>query len=147
MPINTAFGTDKQAESEGVWQEFDDFRIRIARQGGSNSRYYAAVAKNAKPHKRAIQTETASPEIVTAIGLRSFAEACVTGWQYKDESGAWKDGIQDTDDSGELVVLPPTVDNMVATFRKYPDLFEDMSKQSQRISMYRSMVNEEDVKN
>ena len=45
-----SYNTDKELEKQGVWYEPDpDFRVRLARSGGSNVRYKKIINTLTKP--------------------------------------------------------------------------------------------------
>lgn len=152
MSLKSMYGTDKDSEQNGVWVEWPDFRVRVSRAGGSNTRYYAVVAAKAKPHRRAIQTKTISPDVQAMIGIEALAEACVMDFQYVKERGpdgkpVWERGIKDEDENGDPTVLEFTPENVVAMFIKYPDFAKSIAEYSDNMSLFRDVTNEDQVKN
>jgi hypothetical protein len=59
MSLYEQFGTNKKAESEGVWLRYGDARIKIARAGGNNKEYAkvaAQIQRKAKQHINSNET-------------------------------------------------------------------------------------------
>jgi hypothetical protein len=122
----THYETDKDCEVNGVWIDFGDFKFRLARAGGSNKRYATVLAAAAKPHTRAIENKTISPEKSQEILRDVFAKTVVIGWEdVKDREG------------NELTF---SYENCVALFTELPDLFADIQEEAAKLANYRLEV-------
>ena len=89
MSIYSTFGTNKELEKNGAWVEIDNHtRFLIARIGTVGCEYDKLLRVVTKPHRRAIENESISPELVTKITTETFAKTAVLNWQgVKDEEG------------------------------------------------------------
>jgi len=140
--LRKMYQTVPTLETKGVVIQYDEgVEITVARAGGANKKFAKVLTKLSKPHRRAIQTETVPEGVERELVLRTYAQTVVMGWK-----GITKDIItgNDTDASEEL---PCVEENIVAVFTALPDLFEDVAKMSQDISLYRAEVLEDDSKN
>jgi len=146
MSMYKQFQTDPSIEQKGVILDYGTFRVTVARAGGGNKRYAAVLEARSKPFRRAIQTETISPERASAILRETYAEAVVQRWDVNvgtEKEPQWKEGIEGP--NGDL--LPPTKENIIQAFASLPDLFEDIQVQAQRVALYRAAVQEADSGN
>lgn len=133
MNVYEMFETDKATEEKGVVIDYGEFQIRVARSGGANQKYNKLLEVLTKPHRKAIQTESISPEIVKKIMIEAHAKTVVLDWE----------NVKDRD--GELI--PFTVENCIKLFEDLPDLFADVQEQSAKTGMFRKDALEEAVGN
>lgn len=101
-----------EAASDGVWQDFGDFRMRIASATAElNSAFKRRITELTRPHRRAIDLNASGMEpIVLDIFHRSYAECVVKDWEgFINEDGS---------------VMPYSVDNCIALFKASPKTFE-----------------------
>src|SRR5690348_9498412 len=94
-------------EREGIWLNYGvgpkgPMRIKIARAGGGNKRYAAALEANFREHRRQYELGTLDNDVATELLIRTFADAVILEWE----------GI--TDRNGEL--LPLTKENVLQVF-------------------------------
>ena len=148
MGMYDQFKTDTNLETSGVVIDYGDFRVTIARAGGSNKRFERTLEAKTKAFKRAIATETLSNEKSKAILREVYAEAVVLNWEVrkpgkKEGEETWEIGIEGP--SGDT--LPYTADNVIATFKALPDLFTDLMEQAQKVALFRSAVLEAEAGN
>lgn len=134
------FRTDPEHERDGVWIDYGSFRVRLARAGGANKLYQRVLEHKTRPYRRALQTETIDNDTATRILREVFAETVVRGWQTRDESGELRDGIEAPDGNGEL--LPVTKENILATYERLPDLFDDNREMAGKLALYRAEIRE-----
>ncbi len=141
MSMFKSFKTDTSLEQKGVVIEYDDFRVTIARSGGSNKKYAKALEAKTRPIRRAIETDTLGEERGRAILHEVFAEAVVLNWETRIgiEEDDWEVGIE----SPEGGILPFTKENVIKTFQLLPDLFQDLQAQSNKISLFRGQDQED----
>lgn len=139
MSLYNTFKTDTSREREGIDIEYGTadngkpILIRIARAGGGNERFSKTFEQKIKPYRKQIQTETLDEKISKRIMIETFAETVVLGWA----------NVQDAD--GEY--LEYTRDNVIALFIDLPDLFDDIREMSNKSSLFREALREEDSKN
>lgn len=137
-----AFETSKEMERQGIWLDYGDFRLRIARAGGSNKNYQKAMEAKTRPHRKAIEAESFENDRALEILKEVYADHVVLAWETKQD-GEWISGIEAQDGS----LLPFGRDNVVATFTNLPDLFTEVQQQASKANLYRAQLLEEAAKN
>lgn len=143
MSMYKQFATDANLESDGIWLDYDEFRVLVARAGGSNKKYNSYAETATKPFRRAIQAGTMSTERMQAILFDIYSKTVVLNWQAKNEDGDMVDGIPDEDNN----LLEVTPENIVQTFKNLPALFLDIQQAAESISLYKKEEMEADSKN
>ncbi len=155
MGLYQKMQTSPRLESEGIWLQIDDTRIRLARAGGKNTKFIAAAEKIMRDHKRALDLmgEAQSRKLFSDV----FAKIIVLDWLTKaddgdlDEDGEkivddapksdrWKRGISGP--NGELVEFvlpktPTTIENILKTFDDIPDLLRIIKETAEDASLFR----------
>jgi len=136
------FETDNTVEREGIVIEYaPGVEIKVARAGGANKRFGKTLARLSKPHRRAIQTESANEEVIRELFIKAYAQTVVLDWK-----GITKDVV--TKDEADVgVELEFTQENVEAVLRAQPDLFADIQKAADNLSYFRAEVLEQDSKN
>lgn len=127
------FGTDGDKEKAGIDLDYGDFKIRVARAGGSNRRYFKVLEQKSKPIRRALATGAADPKQVSAIMREVFAETVVLGWE----------GVTDREGNE----LPFSKENAVKLFKDLPDLFADVQVQASSYAQFLEVQAEADEGN
>lgn len=127
------FKTDNQMETEGIWLDYGDFKIRIARAGGSNVRYAKAVERHATQHKTALRNDILSAEQQKEIMIQVYADSIILEWEsMEDEDGN---------------ALPFSRENVVKVLTDLPDLFADIRQQATTMGLFRKELLEKAAKN
>lgn len=142
------FETDENLETAGIWLDYGDFRVRIARSGGANKKYSSLLEAKSKPYRRAIQTGIISEDRIRAILYEVFASAVILDWQIadgkeSDGSTKWVQGISKKGGG----TLPFSTENVLLTFKNLPALFTDIQSQAESITLFRAEELEADAKN
>lgn len=141
-PIRKMFETDKSVEKEGLWIEYaPGVEIRIARAGGANKRFSKTMKRLSQPYRRALQTNTLDEGILLELFIKGYSRAVILDWK-----GFTKDLITH-DDADADTVLDLNQENCEAVLREQPDLFTDIQKAGDDISLFRAEINEVDSKN
>lgn len=148
MGMYDQFATDTDLELKGIWIDYGDFRVKLARAGGANKKHLSYMEKKTKPFRRAIQAGTMSEERGAEILYDVYAKTVVLDWEVsdgvdKDGMTKWKRGIH-KEDGG---ILPFTEENVVQTFKNLPDLFLDLRQAAEGASLFRKEEMEADTKN
>jgi hypothetical protein len=142
MGLRKLFKTDEKVEQQGVWLDYGDTRIRIARAGGANKKFAKVLDKKTKPYRRALASGTMDNDRANNILRETYAESVVLDWQTKvgDE---WKPGI-DPEDAGLPAgdLLPVNSDNVLLALTALPDLYQDIMSQAQSIALFRAELDE-----
>ena len=140
--LRKMFETVPSLEQKGVVLEYaEGVEMVIARAGGANKKFSRTLSRLSKPHRRAIQTEILDERIGNRLMMEAYAEAVVMSWK-----GFTKDIITKNDKDGEEA-LEFSKENIIAVFEALPELFADVSKMSQNITMYRAETLEGDSGN
>lgn len=142
MGLRKLFKTDERLESGGVWLDYGETRIKIARAGGANKKFAKVLDKKTKPYRRAIATGTMPNDKADDILCETYAESVVLDWQTK-VSGEWKPGI-DPEDAGLQAgdLLPVISDNVLLALKALPELYRDIQGQAQQIALFRAELDE-----
>ena len=140
--LRKMFETDTKVERDGIWIEYaPGVEVRVARAGGSNKHFAKVMQRLAKPHRRAIQTDSVDDDVLKNIFIKAYATSIIVDWK-----GFTKDLITcDDADAGEELEF--SKDNVEAVLRAQPNLFQDIQKASDTISYFRAEINEADSGN
>ena len=129
--VRKIFGTDKQAEIEGKWNDIgDDIKLLIARIG--NPEYQKAFQKISKPHRRAIRRGTLNDEVAEKLLVKAMAQTILLDWEGLEEDG---------------VPVPYSTDNAIRILMEYKDLRDYVSDIANEMEGYRADEDEEGEKN
>lgn len=134
MSLYKNFKTDKSIETTGIELQYDDgVYIKIARAGGANKRFQKTLERKARPYRRAIQTETFSPELAEEMLVEVYAESVILGWRgVKDEAGK---------------KMEFSKENCIKLLTDLPDLFKDIQDQANKAALFRAVLQEDSSKN
>lgn len=148
MSMYEQFETDPNLETAGIWIDYGDFRVQLARAGGANKKYLSYAEAKTKPFRRAIQAGTMPEERSRALLYDIYAKTVILDWQVadgedKDGSTKWKKGIHKK--GGGLLEVTP--ENIVLTFKNLPSLFMDLQQSAESIALFRKEEMEADGKN
>lgn len=148
MGLYSSFKTNADLEKTGISLDLGYVRIKLARAGGSNQRYNAAMEKVSKQHQRAIQNGLMENSRAMEILREVYAECVVLDWETNvAEAGdepEFKRGIE-SPDGGEL--LPFNKENVIATLKALPDLFVELQTTATNIQFFRQSLIDDAVKN
>lgn len=139
-----AFDTDQNVEVEGVLVNYGDFRVRLARAGGSNTAYMSAFDRKTRALRR---TGSTSPQQMEVIAIELLAETCVKSWEVKKvtESGTnWVSGIVHPQ---TLEVIPFSVTNVKEVFDLQPNLARALLNEANSQELYLKSALEEEAGN
>lgn len=143
MSLHSLFSMDAAREEHGVAVCYTNFRVTLARAGGSNHQFNKEMDAAIRPHRVAMRRGAVPQEIMEEIDLRLYASAVVKNWEtlvvQEDGSEKWVQGIEA--ENGDI--LPFTKENVYAVFKKYPEFYEDVKLQSNQIRLYRAAVQED----
>lgn len=152
MGLYDKMKTSPRLETEGIWLEIDDTRIRLARAGGKNTKFVAAAEKIAREHKRSL--DLMGEEQGRKLFAKLYAEIIVLDWLKQsdegelDEEGAafpenaepndkrWVRGISGPD--GELLEF--SVENVLKTFDDLPDLLRLIKETAEDAALFRQSI-------
>ena len=117
------YRTDQDLEAgQGIDLKLDADRvITIHRAGGANRKYQRVTRRVIRPHQRKLQNGNLDPEISDKLMREIYAESVIVGW-----SGITSDG-QD---------VPFNKTNCVAFLESFPEVFDAIQDEAQRIANF-----------
>jgi len=125
MDLRKTFGTDPAIESHGIEVHLGgDLYLSIARAGGGNLRYEAAMKKHFTPHKRALSAGTLDEATATEVLKKVYAEAVLVGWR----------GTLQID--GETLPYSPA--NALRVLVEFPEVWRIVQDESGKFSNFRT---------
>lgn len=137
--IYKLFETDLDIEKQGVVLQYGKtvegkpITIRIARAGGSNTKFQKVLEARTKPLRRIIQNDLLEVKVADEMMMEVFADAVVLGWENIQD----KDGVD----------MPYNRENVIKLFTDLPDLFVDVREQATKQVLFRSAILEVEAKN
>ncbi len=138
------FKNDEKTELEhGIVLDYNDFRVRIARAGGSNKKFGRVLQARLKPYRRQMETETMQDDVAAKIMAEVYADTIILGWVSKDKEGKFLEGVHDPEGN----VVSYSREAVIAILIALPDLFRDIQIQAANASLFRSIEQEKDAKN
>lgn len=145
--VRNALKTSTKLELEGSFLEIGNNRVRLARAGGFNHAFNAAIQAAHKKWGRAIELDVLPDEQSRRILYEIYARHVVKSWETdvapEGEEPEWRDGIEGP--AGEL--LPTNVENVVEYFVEVPDFFVECKKHAEASQYYRQQLLDDAVKN
>lgn len=142
VDIYKMFGTDETKEQDGIVLNYSDvFWLRVARAGGSNEAYKRILTEKTRPYRKAIQTETISPEVSARIMREAAAEGLVLAWG----SAQYGDGLMPRKSDGAAMDF--SVENVIQFFEDLPEIFADVQEQSGKVAHFVVSTTEVDAGN
>lgn len=125
--IYDKFGTDKKLEQEGVTLDYGDgLEVRIARAGGSNTKFEKAVQLKMRKFGLQAKHDLLDADQMREVMREVLAETVVLGWS----------GVTDREGNA----LPFNRENCIKLFKDLPDLFEDVLEQSRKAALFKTVV-------
>lgn len=86
MDLKKEYGTDKDKELAGVWEDFGGgCKVLIARIGNEN--YSKVFRRISKPYQNAIRRGTLGNEKAEDLLIQAMAESIVLDWKGMEEDG------------------------------------------------------------
>lgn len=143
MSLYKQFKTDPVLEQDGILIDYQDFRLRLRRAGGSNKRYLVAFQKAMKPWRHK-DIDKEDPNVRRDLLINVFVEACYVehSWETKI-NGEYQKGVED--ELGNL--LPGSIANVLKMFRDLPDLARTLSSEAEEINHYLASATEAAAEN
>jgi len=142
------FKTDGTVETEGLWLDYGDFEIRIARAGGANTKYKNALKARLKQYKHQVENDLMSDEVSRKLMAGIYADTIILGWRTKVRDGegnvtGYNDGfIPDENDEP----MEWNRENCVKLLMDLPVMFTDIHSQANSVSNWRAEEVKRNVK-
>jgi len=146
-----SFMTETDKEVDGVWNEYDGFRVKVARAGNRNQGYLKELGKITKRYKNLNKmNDSAQQKILAEV----YAKHIVKNWgievERDAETGAciYEDGkIHVFDEEGNVSVSDFNKDAVVNILVALPDLFRSIRDFADELTNFQKEVEDEIVKN
>jgi len=142
MSMYSQFATDQGLEKNGVVLDYGNFRVTIARAGGSNKKFSRLLERKTKPYRRQIQNDSMDDVVAERILREVYAESIIQNWETL-EGDKWKKGIESPDGK----ILPFCNNNIFDTLTNLPELFADIQTQASKAALFKQTTQEDDAKN
>lgn len=142
MPLRDRYKTNTARETEGVWLEFDDCRVKIRRAGKSNKEFVKALSK----YSRELQLKTLNEERTQAISRQVFASTVICGWETLVD-GEWVEGIDPAELGQEGDLLPVSSEHVEAVLKELPEFWEVLLEYASDRETFIAANREENAKN
>lgn len=137
------FGTSNELETSGVWLNFGDFQINVARAGGSNKRYSKASDLYFEPHRRAAEVGALAEDVAAEALANVYADSVVLGWRTKNADGSFRSTL----DGPEGEPWEFTRENVVKLLIALPDFFATLRRHCENFQNFKQSHLERDSKN
>jgi len=137
------FETEESYEINGVWQDFGDFRIKLARSGGKNTAYNKMLADEIKKLGKAT-FDAVDPEEATDLVRKVFVKTIIKDHEIKGKKG-WEKGVYVKKD-GKITVVPFTSDNMELCLKQLPEYWDKIQQYADDYKVFQREVETEIVK-
>ena len=86
MDFSKRYKTDKDAESEGVWEDCGEgLRVKVAR--ANNPHHQRVIENMMRPYRRQISNGSLSNEKMTEITVKAMAECLLIDWEGVEIDG------------------------------------------------------------
>jgi len=129
--IKKLFGTNKESEIEGIWNDMGDgIEVLVARIG--NPEYQKAFQAISKPHRRAIRRGTLNDEVAEKLLVKAMAKTILLDWKGIEEDGA---------------PIPYSYENAMRILMEYKDFRDYVSDIANEMEGYKDEEDEESEKN
>lgn len=140
--LNKALATDPQLERDGIKYEVYDAEgviawFILARAGGANKSFLAALDRRIKPFRRAWDNEMVPLDKKVEVVKQTICEACIKSW------GSTEHGEGKVEVGDQPVAL--SYDNALALMTEQPNLYEDILDIVQKSGNYRREAVASDV--
>jgi hypothetical protein len=129
--IRKLFGTNKQAEIEGKWNDIGDgIELLVARIG--NPQYQKEFMRISKPHRRSLRRGTLNDEVAERLLIKVMAKNILLGWR----------GLKEDD-----VEIEYSYTEAVRVLTEYKDLRDIVSDIANEMDSFKDEDEEEGKKN
>lgn len=125
--------TDTDLERKGLWLNFGDVEIKIARAGGANVEYAKAEERYFEPHRRAADLGILAEDVASEALRNVFADTVILGWRTKQPDGSYIDTIEGP--NGEPLTF--NRDNVMMVMKELPELFRTIRQYANEYKIFR----------
>jgi hypothetical protein len=131
MDLKKEYGTDKDKELAGVWEDMGGgCKVLIARLGNEN--YSKVFRRISKPYQNAIRRGTLGNEKAEELLIQAMAECIVLDWQGLEEDGK---------------KIKYSRDECVRVLKEYKDFRDHISELANSMELFKREMDAESEKN
>ena len=132
MSLYDMYKTDPSLEKDGIWLDYGESKILIARAGGANSAYSKMLEREMRPYRKILEHSLMKDETANRILQKVYAVTVVKGWE----------NVPSAEDPWEF-----TPEKCVQLFTDLPDLWRDVREMAGEIAAFRVQILEDEAKN
>jgi hypothetical protein len=134
------FKTDDNSEKNGVFFDYGDYRVRMARLGGLHNKFSKRHEELMKPYRRVPRDEL-DIKVYKRVTIQAFVETVILSWDTKvDEE--WVSGIESAEG-----LVPATKENIRKVLEDLPDLFVELQATAADRDNFLAQQREADAEN
>lgn len=140
--------TNPALEQKGVWVEYGELKVLLARAGGVNQHYAKVMDRKIKPIRRAMDLGQVTTETSIRIVREVFAETIILGWKVRDpkDPTKWINGVEDPD-TGEILKPNRESYEKVLAHEDLHDLFQFIQQDAAGQALYLRDIRAAEAKN
>lgn len=124
------FASDANSEKNGIWINYDLFRVLVARAGGANDQYMMAADRK---HRAMRRQGSQGVKALQRLSRELLVEACIKGWEVRDENGVFQENTIQLP-SGEVVEF--TKKNVEAVLHALPNLADALNAEANNEQLF-----------
>lgn len=143
LSLYKTFDQDTSLETKGLWVNYGDFRVLIARAGGANQKFTDKLQAAMKPYRHQIDNDTLSQKTAEDVLMETYAATVVLGWESKNDAGEWVPTLPDRDG----VAMECTPANVKKVFKALPEFFKDIQQLASKAASFKRTQEDADAKN
>lgn len=129
------FGTDPQLEKEGVWIDLGKYgKFLLARAGGANRSFQAAVEVAMRPHRALIEAGKLDEDLAEQLLIPVFAKTIVRGWEAVRNKPPMKGFLEFNQENAAWLLT------------ELPELFRRLKKEADTIQLFLAHQGEDEAK-
>lgn len=142
MSLRQKLKTSETLEKDGIEFVLDNTRVTLARAGGKNQKFNAAMERIYSQYGRAIEHNLLGNDQALKMIAYAYAETVIRKWEtlVDDE---WRVGIEQDDGS----LASDTVENRVEYLNEVPDFFTEIRNTATAPKYYLKSLLDGAVKN
>lgn len=137
----SSFKTNANNEVEGVFINYGDFRVRIARAGGANKKYKTQADRKYRAQRR---LGPVTNEQAEKIMYELLISCCILDWQVKGSDGQFVPGMHHPQTAA---VIPFTEENVKLVLDQLPEFAAALANEAATVDLFSDEEIEEEAGN
>lgn len=149
MNLFEMYETNKTEEVDGKWFTEGPARVKLARMGGKNTKYFKMVETIGKKYNISSEniSDKKNKDKAETMMLEVFVKAIVKDWQTLNEDDEWVDGIVVRDSKGKVSIEPYASKHAIKLLEVLPDFYNKLNAHASGMKSFLIAQEEEDLKN